>query len=76
VALSAVSAFKYWTYRIDTQYMLIATRPHSNDLRSYLWFLGPDELKLQGVRPGDYDNPVAHIPEETDQNTIRLKRRS
>jgi hypothetical protein len=68
------SAFKYWTYRIDTQYMLIATPPHSIDLRYYLWFPGPDEIKLQLVRPDDLDNPTAHIPAENEQNTVRLKR--
>jgi hypothetical protein len=67
------SAFKFWTYRIDTQYMMIATPPHSIDLRYYLWFLSVDEVKLQLVRPGDYDNPVANIPAETEVNTVRLK---
>jgi hypothetical protein len=69
------SAFKYWTYRIDEQYMLLTTPPHSDDLKYYLWFIDSNEIKLQGVRPEDSDNPTAHIPPATRENTLRLKRK-
>ena len=44
------------------------------DMKLLLWILGPGEIKLQGVDIKDYDNPTAHIPKETNENTFRLKK--
>ncbi len=70
------SAFRYWTYRINEQYMLLTTPSHSEDLKYYLWFINPNEIKLQGVLLEDSDNPTAHIPNETNENTLDSKGRN
>jgi hypothetical protein len=74
-ALFSGKPFSFFVYKIDDQPMIELTPPGGKvGMKLILRIIGPDEIKLQGVDVQDYDNPLQHVPKETDKNTFQLRR--
>ena len=67
--------FSFFIYNLNGQLMVqFLTADQKSEARFRLWIVTPDEIKLQSVDPTDINNPLKHIPKQTDSNTFRLKK--